>query len=299
MKNNIKRINFFLAGFLLLLAACTPDEGELGNLLSKEDLKYSITQDATDPNMVILESLTPDAIPRWVTPAGYSTRVKDTVKIAFAGDYTFTYSVLCSGGYVEADPFQLSVTTNNLSYVDDELWTFLTGGPGNEKTWLLDLDASGVCKYFVGPLYFYGTDDSWATVTDGETIEGDSWSWKPDYSQNTWQMSAGDYGTMTFSLSGTATVTVDNKMFTSNSGTGTFLLDSDAKTLKLTGAGILHNSEHDGVVTKWGDVRVMSLTENTMQLGVLRDNSDEGLCYLVYNYISQEYADENDTSDNE
>jgi hypothetical protein len=37
----------------------------------------------------------------------------------------------------------------------------------------------------------------------------------------------------------------------------------------------------------------MSLTENTLQLAVLRDPelSGEGACLLVYNFISKEYYD--------
>ncbi|HKJ41867.1 MAG TPA: hypothetical protein VKA27_07210, partial [Sunxiuqinia sp.] len=86
---NTKRFKLYAAllGLILAFAACQPEEFNMGKILSKEDLKYSITQDANDPNMVILESQTPGVTPLWVTPTGRSTNVKDTVKIAFAGDY--------------------------------------------------------------------------------------------------------------------------------------------------------------------------------------------------------------------
>lgn len=91
------------------------------------------------------------------------------------------------------------------------------------KTWLLDLDADGVSKYFAGPLYFYGTDDSWESMAlyksgksseEIKTLLGieDTWNWEPDWKGNTWLMPEGDYGTMTFGLKGNATVVVDHKM---------------------------------------------------------------------------------------
>ena len=179
MKTKFFNICFsVLAVMTLLFSACQPEEYELGQMLSKEDLKYSIVQDAEDPNMVILMARNDGYAPFWTTPMGRSTRVNDTVRIPFEGNYDFVYGVVTPGGVVQADTFTLELTTTNLNYVNDPLWTKLTGGVGEEKTWLLDLNAEGQSRYFVGPLYFYGTDDSWATVTEGQTIEGDSWNWQ-------------------------------------------------------------------------------------------------------------------------
>ncbi|MBP1618873.1 MAG: hypothetical protein H6Q14_2700 [Bacteroidetes bacterium] len=290
----------YIIGIVLLsFAACTPEQVETGAFVSKSDLKYSITQDVDDPNTIYLESLTPGVIPRWTTPSGYSTRVKDTIQIAFAGDYNFVYGAISSGGYVEADTLQLTLTTNNYSYVDDQLWTYLCDGVGYEKTWYLDLDSSGVSYYFDGPLYFYGTADSWETVTNGTTVSGDSWNWCPKWSENTWLMDATDFGSMTFSLIDGPNVTVVHKSITSRgTETGTYSLDVDNHTLTMTNAGILHDINRDGVVLDWGDVRVMSLTESTMQLAVLRDAalSGDGACLLVYNFVSKDYYDSNASS---
>lgn len=292
-KKNIKNV-FGLLALLVLVVACKPEEYKMGALLSPEQLEYSITQNPDDPNMIFLESLTPDAAPLWITPMGRSNRVIDTVKIPFEGDYEFIYGVTSAGGFVQADTFKLTLTTNNLSYVDDPLWTLLTGGVGSEKTWLLDLNEDGVSKFFAGPLYFYGTDDSWLTVTDGITLpEGsDSWNWSPDWAGNQWLMEAGDYGTMTFSLSGGATINVDHLML-GRVENGTYFLDTDAKTMKMTDAGPLHDAIRDGQVVDWGALKLMSLTENTMQLAALRDEalSGEGPTLLTYNFISKEYSD--------
>ena len=99
---------------------------------------------------------------------------------------------------------------------------------------------------------------------------------------------------MTFSLKGGANVVVDHKML-ANRGVqnGTYMLDTDAYTLRMNGAMPLHNKERDGHVIDWGDIRIMSLTEDYMQLGLLRDKalSGEDPALLVYNYVSKAYYD--------
>lgn len=281
-----------MAVLALLFTACQPDEYTLGEMLSKEALKYSITQDPQDPNTIIMKADNPGYAPFWVTPMGRSTRVQDTLRIPFEGTYNFIYGVVTPGGVMQADTFKLELTTNNLNYVNDELWTFLSGGVGKEKTWLLDLDADGLSKHFKGPLYFYGTDDSWESITEGKEVEGDSWSWDADWPGNQWIMPAGDYGSMTFSLKGNATISVDHKML-GKIENGTYFLDAKAKALSMTDASPLHDEGRDGQVIDWGDIRVLSLSEDYMQLGVIRDEvlSGEGPAMLSYNFISKDFAD--------
>ena len=300
MKTKNYKIYTILLVLVLALFACHPEEFNLGKTLSKEDLSFRITQDANDPNMVILESLTPGATPLWTTPMGRSTRVKDTLRFPFAGDYEFNYSVLSAGGLVEADKYNLSITTNNFDYVTDPLWTMLTGGVGKSKTWVLDLFPKDVAptfdKYFKGPLYFYGTADSWTTVTEGKTVEGDSWNWQADWLGNgSWLFGSEtqlDYGTMTFDLIGGAHLAVNHKILGRNE-TGNFMLDAKNHTMRTTDAYILHDAGRNGAVVDWGILKVLSLTENTMQLAVLRDKalSGEDPCLLVYNFISKDYSD--------
>lgn len=294
------KIYTLLLGLVLALFACSPDEFNLGGVLSKDDLNYRITQDAADPNMVILESLTPGVTPLWITPMGRSTRVKDTLRFPFAGDYQFIYGVESAGGLVQADAYPLSITTNNFDYVNDPLWTLLTGGVGQSKTWVLDLFTKDVAptygKYFKGPLFFYGTNDSWESVTNGVAVGGDSWNWQADWVGNgSWMFGSEtrlDYGTMTFDLIDGAHLTTDH-LILGRQESGTFMLDAVNHTMRSTDAYILHDAGRDGVVIDWGDLKVMSLTENTMQLAALRDAalSGEGACLLVYNFISKDYSD--------
>jgi hypothetical protein len=289
MKRNLIYVLSALFSLMLIISACTPEEFELGEPISKSELNYTITQDPTDPNMVILESLTPGLTPNWTTPMGRSNRVKDTVKLAFAGEYKFVYGVLSDGGFVQDDTVKLTITTTNLSYVDDPMWTMLTGGVDEEKTWLLDLDADGGSKFFNGPLYFAGLSYGYGN----ECIDDvDCWSWNPDWAGNSWLMPAGDYGTMTFSLKGNALIHADHKML-GRVENGTYFLDAKGKKLSMTDASPLHDAGRDGQVVNWGDLQIISMTENTMQLAALRDQalSGEGPVWLIYNYISKSYSD--------
>lgn len=307
---NIKIYTLFI-GMVAALFACQPDEFSLGSLLTKEDLKYSITQDATDPNMVILESQTPGFTPLWVTPTGRSTKLVDTLRFPFSGDYKFVYGVQSDGGFVQADTFRLSITTNNFDYVTDPLWTMLTGGVGQSKTWVLDLFPQEVApnysKYFVGPQYFWGTGDNWETYhlrSDGVSRDdvneqyglsgddGSGWEWNADWAGNgSWLFGgepAQDYGTMTFDLINGPHLIVDH-FVSGKQESGTYTFDADAKTLKTTDAFILHPPSIEGQVSDWTDITVMNLTEDVLQLGVIRTEGDPAK--LVFNFISKEYSD--------
>lgn len=293
MKNYIYKFLFMMLAASVLFWACSPEEFELEKAVDKSSLDFSISQNPEDPNMVLLESLTPGAIPHWITPMGRSTKEVDTVLLPFAGSYQFIYSVLSGGGYVTGDTVTLELTTNNLSYVEDPLWTLLSGGQGNSKTWLLDLDADGVSKYWEGPMYFGGTQLTFefgCEVTPAE--EGDCWTWFPDWPGNSWIMPAADYGSMTFSLEGSATFTSNNPAL-GTSETGTYFLDADKHELSTTDAEILHGAPQDGVVADWGDLQLLSLTEDAMQIAALRDEqlSGEGPAVLIFNYISKDYSD--------
>ncbi|UII33038.1 hypothetical protein LVD17_04250 [Fulvivirga ulvae] len=290
MKRNIFKYWFFIMSVGLIFTACQ-DEYELGEILPVENLQYEITQNPDDPNMIILESLTPNATPLWTTPMGRSTRIKDTVLLPFEGTYKFVYGVQSGGGYVSADTVVLNITTQNLSYVDHPLWSLLTGGGvGHSKTWVLDLNAEGVSKYFSGPQYFFGTDNGW----QGECLveDGDCWSWEPDWQGNQWLADLGDYGEMTFSLEGGAFLTADHKMIPARGQeSGTYFLDAGSYRLTTSDVTTLHSPNTDACVTNWGSARIFSLTEDYMQLGFVRSASCDGEAMLVFNYISKEYSD--------
>lgn len=284
---------------VLLNTSCSPDKYLLGDIdvLPKElveGIAYKIEHDPANPNIIYLTSLMDSKYtPLWDHPQGRSQDKKVTLKMPFAGTYTVKFGVQTRGGLVYGEPTTFKVDQMYAEFISDEMWTKLAGGAGKEKTWYLDLDAAAVSRYFLGPMYFYGTGDWWGTVNGtGAPLNADSWNWQPDYKGNTWLMPTGDYGSMTFDLKGGANVTVDHKMLNKNQK-GTFLIDTENKTMRMVDASPLHGAPQDGFVVDWGNIRIMSLTENTMQLAVLRDPvlSGEGACLFVLNYISKEYKD--------
>lgn len=152
------------------------------------------------------------------------------------------------------------------------------------KTWCIDLDEQGKCAVWDGPLFYYGTEDSWDTVTNGYALGPghDSWNWCPVYAENIWLATPKDYGTMTFKANGD--VLVDDKG-NNRYFEGTYTVDTENHTITLNGAQILHLDNFDALVTNWSiDLKVMSLSEDGLQIAALRDNSDEGQCLLVHNY---------------
>jgi len=297
---NRKHISLFLVLIVMMLGGCSPAGYELGDIdVTPEELvegiAFTITHDSQNPNIVYLESKMPSRYtPLWIHPQGRSQDQKVTLEIAFEGTYNVTFGVQTRGGVVFGEPVTFTVDQFYAGFVDNELWTLLSGGVDKEKTWYLDLDADAVSRYFLGPLYFYGTDDSWETVTEGKTVEGDSWNWQPDYKGNSWLMAAADFGSMTFNLKGNANVTVEHKTISARgTETGLYMIDTNNHTLRMIDASPLHDAGRDGVVIDWGDIKIMSLTEDHMQLAVLRDPvlSGEGACLLVYNFISKDYYD--------
>ena len=287
----------------LLFTSCQNNDYELGEKLDASDIHFEVIQDFdadAGGNTVILINNTPETVSIWDYGTGRSNRAIDTVRYAFKGEYTIKFSASTAGGVVEMDPVNITVKDDNLNYVSDPLWNALSGGVGKSKTWYLDLDADGVSKYFDGPQYFYGTDNGWlaegGSWDGGDTgcyaEDGDCWNWNPDWAGNQWLAPAGDYGSITFSLDGGPFVTAEHLMIPSRgTESGTYFLDQNAKTLNLIDVAILHQESNESCVDNWGSIRIFSLTEETMQLGVLRKASCDGAAYLVYNFISKEYSD--------
>ena len=288
MKNH-KKIFSSLFAAMFLITSCQKDDQELGRLLDKSEVKYEVTQATTideGGNTVILTNNTPGTVSMWDYGTGRSNRQQDTVRFAFKGEYVIKFSALTAGGVVEMDPVTVSVTKDNLNYVNDPLWTALSGGVGNEKTWLLDLDENGVSKFFTSPVYFSSNNYDKAT----DCIEtGDCWLWEPEWKGNEWIADKGDYGTMTFSLKGGPFVKVDHKLTAGKKvENGTYFLDANAKTLAMTDAQPLQNGFAANDIGSWSVLKVISLTENTMQLAARHKSKEE---YMIFNYITKEYSD--------
>ena len=156
------------------------------------------------------------------------------------------------------------------------------------NTWEIDLKSDGSYVIFPGPTYFYGLDDSWATVTNGEPVVGDSWNWAADFAGNSWAVGGSAdncRGYMTFKEEDGV-----NKVLVSQvtaGGTfveseGTFTIDEENKTLTLT-VDILTPSNF-AVNTKKTDIKILSLTKSSLQLAVVRTDDP---CLLSINYIPQ------------
>ena len=158
-------------------------------------------------------------------------------------------------------------------------------------TWEIDLKTDGSYLVFPGPTYFYGLDDSWRTVTNGEPIVGDSWCWAADFAGNSWAVGGSAdncRGTMTFSEEGGVNKVVVSQVTTEGTfveSEGTFTIDEENKTLTLD-VDILAPANYtaDYVNSKKTDIKILSLTEASMQLAVVRTN-DPAL--LSINYIPQ------------
>lgn len=291
-------IHSVIVGVLMAFAACTPDKYELGEVdITSEDLAeglaYTITHDEDNPNIIYLKSLLESKYTcLWEHPQGRSEAAEVTLQMPFAGEYEVTFGVQTRGGVVYGETTTFTVDDFCEEFVTDQLWTYISGGVGESKKWYLDIDASGVSRYFSGPVYFYGTDDSWETVTNGTSLDTDvydSWSWAADYSSVAgWQFTTEliDFGYMEFDLIGNSNLTVVNNAF-GTTETGVYMLDTDNHTITLTDVKLLHDEYNDGAVSSWsGTLKLLSLTEDAMQIGVERI-SDPAL--LSFNFISEDY----------
>jgi hypothetical protein len=272
MKKLIHSI-IIVCGLITLISGCRPEQIELGQAMDKNALKFSATPSATNPNDIVLKSLTPNATPFWVSPSGNSIRVTDTVNIPFPGTYTIQYAVQSRGGLVYTDPATVKINSIDTKTVSGDSWIKLTGGLGKSKTWVLDLDAAGKSKYFTSPFYFGGT----------------GWEWAPNFADIGWAgVSAGDYGTMTFDLIGDAHFVSNNKMFPDLSGSGKFMLYSATNELATTGAQVLHDKAQGGAVANWNaKMLIKTLDNDHMQLIAKKDANN----WLIYNYITKQYYD--------
>ena len=159
------------------------------------------------------------------------------------------------------------------------------------QTWEIDLRLDGSHYKFDGPSYFYGNDDSWATVTNNQPVVGNSWCWAADFAGNSWAV-GGDakncQGTMTFNEDGTVKVHqyVAGAEGTFQDTEGTYTIDEKKKTVKLSIAPLMPANYIGNVKeTKDMDIRILSLTDETMQLAVTRASDNQ---YMSINYVPGE-----------
>jgi hypothetical protein len=285
MKNIIKIFTAVFLGTWML--SCSPDEHELESVdVSEaelvEGIAFKIEHDANNPNIVYLTSLMDERYtPQWDHPQGRSQERTVTLKIPFAGTYEVKYGVQTRGGMVYGEPVTFTVDEFYAGFVDHELWTLLTGGVDNSKTWIHDNGEYGLAT---GEMDYAdpATTVEWNNFTPnwapGKGHTGDATMWN---------------STMTFSLQGGANVDIHNASAGGADESGTFLLDVDSHTITLTDANILHPQSWDFKTTNWAkNLKILTLTENQLRVAVFRELvSGEGEWWLIWNYVSKEYAD--------
>ena len=162
------------------------------------------------------------------------------------------------------------------------------------QTWEIDLRLDGSHYKFDGPVYFLGKDDSWATITNNQPIVGNVGCWAADFASNSWTV-GGDakncQGTMTFNEDGTVKVHqyvagADGAEGTFQDTEGTYTIDEKNKTVKLSIAPLMPANYIGNVKeTKDMDIRILSLTDETMQLAVTRASDNQ---YMSINYVPGE-----------
>lgn len=307
----IKYIYLAIVAAVLTLFACTPDDLEMASIevkpeQLKEGVAYSITYDSENPNIVHLKSLMDDSYtPLWIHPQGRSQEREVTLRIPFAGTYDVLFGVETRGGYVyAADTARFTVADLYADFISDPLWSMISGGAGESKTWVLDLDAEGVSRHFLGPIYFFTAGYTWdnlhnaagenyldasswdattaivPNITDGAA----TWYWLADWAGNSWMCDKADFGEMTFDLKGGANISVDQEAYGLGKATGSYMLDVDAHTIKFSGASPLHDVSRDAEVKATATFHILYMSDDFMQLMV----PETGTCY---NYISKEYKD--------
>lgn len=239
MKN--KYILAMFLGASMLFSQCTPDENELGEVLTENQLDISVTQKTEGDNVVYLENKTPGVLSFWDYGTGYSNEAKTTISIRFAGEYNIKFTALCNGGSVSTTR-TVKVLNNDESYFSDPMWNLLTDG-SNGKTWVWN-DKVSAC---------FGNG--------GQGSLAPEW-WQVPYSDIAKDKSMD--GEMTFNLNGA-------QNFTRNLNDGTvsngfFDLDVANKRLTFTGANILRGADYmsDGATGNY--YVIMKLTDTELVL---------------------------------
>lgn len=296
----------FIASVMLLFAACTPDEHDLGAMNYTADdlvqgLAFTVTPDAQDPNTIHLQSLVKGATPLWETPQGRSQSLSWDIQLPFSGEYEITFGVMTSGGPVYGAPYKFTVEGNNFNMLSDEIWSNLAGGVGKTRKWI-PVDGNYGIGRCTGPVMYMSPDDvknDGSAITD-LMIGSDNWApnWDPGFQD--WLIPASDpymQSYMTFGLDAAKGCTAEVFRNDANGGTlmnGKFSLNiSDPKrpTITFDGCYALHNVGFDEVCANYTqNIKIIELTPYLLQLATMRTNS-EGPWWIVWNFISQEAHD--------
>ena len=161
------------------------------------------------------------------------------------------------------------------------------------NTWEFDLKPDGSHYKFVGPVFFYGKDACWASYTNNQPVVGETTGWDADYASiKSWAITDPSHcnGTMTFyqDKDGNDKVKVHQVQADGSykDSEGTFTVDEKNKTITMT-IDPLNAVEYIGGITRTDEtkIKVMSLSDEALQLGVIRSGDGQ---LMIYNYVTSD-----------
>lgn len=161
------------------------------------------------------------------------------------------------------------------------------------NTWEFDLKPDESHYKFVGPVFFYGKDASWASYTNNQPVVGETTGWDADYASiKSWAITDPSHcnGTMTFykDEDGNDKVKVHQIQADGSykDSEGTFTVDEKNKTITMT-IDPLNAVEYIGGITRTDEtkIKVMSLSDEALQLGVIRSSDGQ---LMIYNYVTSD-----------
>lgn len=211
----------------------------------------------------------------------YLTGTVNTANNQFAVDYEFSSSssTRSTRAVYEALSVRAVSTARNMKLNKSLLY----------NTWEIDIKDDGSTVSWAGPVFFYGTDDSWRTLTNGEPIVGDSWAWEADATQTwAWDGIEGCKGSMTiYNVDGKDSVSVTKIMKdgTSTTQKGTVTIDEANFTITSDVDLLVPTNFTDGFVNnRKTAIKIMQQSDKKLQLGFFRDADP---CTLGVNYVPQ------------
>lgn len=312
MTKTFKYLSGLLCGALATgLWSCSADEysmpdPDVNTPELVEGVAFTVEHDAQNPNIIHLTSLVPSSYQvTWETPQGRKNGETATLSIPFDGDYQIRMGINTRGGYVWSEPYTFTVDDFCAEFVDNYLWTRISGGVGNSKTWQLDLgvlaDGSTKVTFWKGPHYFFTpyfcwenlhaaseTENSYNNYMDADpwdaqsaTIPNTEWYWTADYPSNSWMCSAENYGYMTFDLIGGANVTITDANGNVVSK-GTYMLDPEAHTLTFSDCYPLESTD---TRTHVREFNLLYLSDNALQILSLVAADAVSLNYVTKDYF--------------
>lgn len=206
MKLN-QSIYSLIAGLLLMLSACTPEEYDMGaKTYESGDLTQGSAYTVTiEGNKVLLKSNITGCTPLWVTPQGRSQESELSIELPFAGSYEVTFGAETPGGVVYGEPYAFNLPKNDFSLLEDEKWFLLADKNFKSGDALPDAEtlAAGISKKWYpcdgnygigqcsGPVMYmtpYDPDGDGAGYTEDEAansvykdITFGTGNWKPNW----------------------------------------------------------------------------------------------------------------------